>query len=80
MKQPSRLPTRLLEEVRRTAEHGRTTLRALVETGLRREIQSRSGRTAYRLADLSFGEGGMAPEFEYGGWDVMRNEIYGMRN
>ena len=70
----------LLEEARRTAEAGRTTLRALVEAGLRREIERRSRRTAYRLADLSFGEGGMAPEFERGGWDAMRSEIYGMRN
>jgi len=67
----------LLREARELAEKEGTTLRALVEDGLRRALADRRGRKKlYRLRDASVPGGeGLAPGLE-GNWAKMRALIY----
>ncbi|MEI8320065.1 MAG: type II toxin-antitoxin system VapB family antitoxin [Planctomycetia bacterium] len=67
----------LLEEARAIAARDQTTLRALVQEGLRRVIdERRSRREPFRLRDVSPGSGGFQPEFADGNWHQVRDEIY----
>ena len=64
----------LLEAKRRAARDG-TTLRALVEEGLRTVLGAR--RTAsFSLRDASVGGHGLSEEFRGGGWERIRETIY----
>jgi hypothetical protein len=66
----------LLRAARKIAARERTTLRALVEQGLRHIIAEKSRRPAFQLRDASFGGRGLNPEFADAGWDRMRDLIY----
>ncbi|MDQ5857656.1 MAG: type II toxin-antitoxin system VapB family antitoxin [Acidobacteriota bacterium] len=61
MKTTVEIPDAVLDEARGIAASEGTTLRALIETGLRKEIQERKRRDAYtytrRLTDLYIAEG-----------------------
>jgi Arc/MetJ family transcription regulator len=59
----------------RAAKDG-TTLRALVELGLRRVLEDRQSAEPFRLRPVTFGGGGLTPEFRDGGWDKLRDAIY----
>ena len=77
MKTTIELADALLEEARRVARREGTTLRALVEQGLRQAIAQRQRRTApFRLRDASFGRGGLRPELEGASWDRLRELAY----
>jgi hypothetical protein len=58
----------LLREARKVAARERTTLRALVEEGLRQVLNNRKKRRQFRLRDASFGSGGLRPELQDSGW------------
>lgn len=67
----------LLEEAKEVARAEGTTLRALVEEGLRIALKERcqpGGRPA--LGRSSYGTGWLRPAFRDGGWDAIRDEIY----
>jgi hypothetical protein len=67
----------LLEDARRLAEREGTTLRALVETGLRRVLAERRGKAgAFRLRDARFTGEGLQPGVASGSWDQVRDAIY----
>jgi hypothetical protein len=67
----------VLEETRRIAADERTTLRALVEEGLRSVIASRPGGRRFRLRDAAFhGGNGLRREFAEGGFERVRDTIY----
>jgi uncharacterized membrane protein len=66
----------LLDDARRTAERRGVTLRTLVEEGLRMVVKAERQRPAFRLRDGSFGGTGIAPDFEEGGWERVRDAIY----
>ena len=66
----------LLIEARELANRENTTLRALIEAGLRKELELRGTRNRFRLRDASVDGKGMAPEFLAGGWPAIRDEIY----
>lgn len=53
-----------------------TTLRALIEQGLRNALREERGSTVFKLRDASVGGKGLQPEFEKGGWPRIRDEIY----
>ena len=60
----------------RAAEHGET-LRALVERGLRRELEDLERKEGgYVLRDASVGGGEINPEFLPWHWDKVRDLIY----
>ncbi|MFL5262469.1 MAG: type II toxin-antitoxin system VapB family antitoxin [Anaeromyxobacteraceae bacterium] len=66
----------LLREARRAAERDGTTLRALVEEGLRHALRDRSAAQAYTLPDCSFRGKGLHPDAEGAGWDRIRELAY----
>lgn len=77
MKTTIDIPAPLLEEARRAADRDGTTLKALVETGLRRMLAERRGKTApFRLRDASFRGEGLQPGVATGSWEAIRDAIY----
>jgi len=64
----------LLAAKERAARDG-TTLRALVEEGLRSVLGSRR-TTSFRLRDASVRGDGLSEEFRGAGWDRIRATIY----
>lgn len=69
----------LLERARLQARRSGSTLRALVEEGLRRVLEDRPARSAYRLPDRSVGVRGGRNPLENLSWHELRDEIYGGR-
>jgi len=77
MKTTVDISTPLLEEARRAADREGTTLKALVESGLRRVLAERRGqRVPFRLRDASFRGEGLQPGFAAGSWEAIRDAIY----
>lgn len=70
------LPADLLAEAKTLAARERTTLRALVELGLRAVVHPRPATGAFQLADASVDGDGLTPEFQGAGWDRIRDAIY----
>jgi hypothetical protein len=76
------IPANLLSEAKEVAARDGTTLRALVESGLRTVIdRRRRGREArFRLRDASVGGNGLQPEFRGADWDRIRDAAYDGRS
>lgn len=70
------LPDDLLLEAKAWAARERTTLRGLVERGLRATLSRRSGAGRFRLRDGSVGGVGLRPEFHGAGWEQIRDAAY----
>lgn len=70
------IPDALLEDAKRVATHEGTTLRALVESGLRRELDERTSPRPFTLRVVTVDGNGMRPEFRDGGWEAIRDAIY----
>lgn len=66
----------LLRDARKIAVRERTTLRALVEQGLREVVASKKRRTVFRLKPVTFRGHGLQPELREGGWERIRSLIY----
>ncbi len=68
----------LLRDARRIAAREGTTLRALVEQGLRQIVTAKKKqRAGFRLRDVSFTGRGLRPELRDAGWERIRDLIYG---
>ena len=66
----------LLGEARKVAAREGTTVRALVEEGLRKALESRrSGISSFRLRLVTFRGDGLLSRAE-GGWERLREMIY----
>ena len=76
MKTTMELPDRLLDEARRVARRDHTTVRALVEQGLRRVIEDRRRQPAFALPVRSVDGQGMNPDLAAQGWDAIRDLTY----
>jgi Bacterial antitoxin of type II TA system, VapB len=77
MKTTIELSDAALEEAKRVAKREGTSLRALVEEGLRRALaERRSRRSGFRLRAASFKGEGLSPEFEGESWPAVRDAIY----
>lgn len=77
MKTTVELSDAALAEAKRVAARDGTSLRALLEEGLRRVLADRRRRdSAFRLRDASFKGEGLSPEFEGRSWPAVRDEIY----
>jgi len=79
MKTTIDLPEPLLREAQELARAEGTSLRALVEDGLRAILARRRAAERFRLPDASVDGRGLRPEFADAGWDEMRAAIYGDR-
>jgi len=79
MKTTIDLPDSLMVEAKRVAAESSTTVKALVETGLRKELHARAHSKAFRLRDASFRGKGLRPETADLSWDQIRELSYGER-
>lgn len=67
------LPEDLADEARRCAAQHGTTLRSLIEEGLRRELERRSATPEWTpRADLAFGSGGLTEAAAVLSWADIR--------
>lgn len=76
MKTTVEIPDALLRAARKVAAEEDTTVRALIEEGLRRALEQRQAGSRFRLRDASFGEGGLHPDIREGSWERIRDLIY----
>jgi len=76
MKTTVEISDALLEAARQVATRERTTVRSLIEEGLRQVVGSRKSRTTYRLRDASVPGKGLSPDLDGKGWDAIRDRIY----
>ena len=67
----------ILDEARKVAAREGTTVRALIEAGLRKEVQQRRrGGGRFRLRRASFKGRGLRPELQGASWDRIRDLAY----
>jgi hypothetical protein len=66
----------LLSAAKKLAAEERTTLRALIEEGLRRVIERRQRQGTFKLRRASFRGRGLQPEIAEGQWERIRALIY----
>lgn len=70
----------LLNDARKLAAREGTTLRALVEQGLRQVVsEKKKAKRPFKLRDASFGGKGLTPEAAELGWDKIRELSYERR-
>ncbi len=72
MKTTVEIDDALLVRARKLATERSTTLRHLIEEGLRHVVDAKPQKP-FKLRDGSFGRGGMVRDF---GWNKMLDEIY----
>ncbi len=70
------LPDELLEQVRSVARREGTTLRGLVEEGLRRCLEARRRRGRRQLDFPTYGGTGLTTEFQGAPWSRVGDEVY----
>jgi hypothetical protein len=66
----------LLKEAKRTASREGTTVRALVEQGLRQILAQRRAGGAFKLRRASFKGKGLQPDVADASWDRLREMAY----
>lgn len=67
----------ILEESRRIAQRDKTTLRELVQEGLRRVLEERRVSVPpFQMKTLPTAGGGFQPNFADGDWSRIRDEAY----
>lgn len=76
MKTTIEIQDELFERGKALARRENSTLRALVEEGLRLAIQARTRRPNRSFAVQAFQGDGLTPEFEGAGWEKIRDEIH----
>ena len=66
----------LLREARKIAMRERTTLRELVEQGLRRIVAEKQRKPAFQLRKASFKGRGLRPKLQNADWQCIRDMAY----
>jgi hypothetical protein len=66
----------LLDEAKRVASREETTLRVLIEEGLRRALSERKRPRKFRLRRASFKGKGLQPGIAAGDWNRVRELVY----
>ena len=77
MKTTVNLPDELLREAQELARREGTTLRQLIETGLRAVFKDVSREAGFTLTDASVDGHGLQPGFSDATWEQIRDTIYG---
>jgi hypothetical protein len=75
MKTTIEISDAILERAKAVAAEEGTTVRALVEDGLRQVLRARRARQ-FRLRDASVGGNGLTREFRDAEWDKVRDAAY----
>jgi hypothetical protein len=76
MKTTVEISEALLNEARELATKERTTLRVLIEEGLRRVTTERRRRKPFKLRDVSFQGKGLQPPLAGASWQQIRDAAY----
>jgi len=76
MKTTVEIPDSLLQEARKLAEKEGSSIRVLVEEGLRQVILERKKGKKFHLRDLSFKGKGIQSDINEGSWEKIRELIY----
>jgi len=76
MKTTIEIADALLAEAKQVAVDEHTTIRALVEEGLRRVLDERRERKPFQLRDGSVAGRGLRRELRGAGWEKIRDAIY----
>lgn len=76
MKTTVEISDALAKEAKALARREKTTLRALIETGLRQLLRERRRTDAFQLRDASFEGRGLQPEFRDADWQRLRDAAY----
>lgn len=76
MKTTVEIADALLHEARRAAGRERTTVRALIEEGLRRVLRDRGRQKPFALRRATFKGRGLHSEVAGAGWERLRDVIY----
>lgn len=76
MKTTVEIPDALLEEARRLASREGTTVRALVEEGLRRIVSERRQSRGFKLRKATFKGEGLQPGVAGATWERIREMAY----
>ncbi|HEV2720496.1 MAG TPA: type II toxin-antitoxin system VapB family antitoxin [Thermoanaerobaculia bacterium] len=76
MKTTLEMPDSLLDEAKRVAANEETTLRALMEEGLRRVLAERKQRRKFHLRRATFKGKGLQPGIAEGDWERIRDLAY----
>jgi hypothetical protein len=76
MKTTFDLPEPLLREAKRRAAETGTTVKALVEEGLRRAVEERGRAKRYRLRRVTYRGRGLRRELAGAPWETLRDLAY----
>ena len=76
MKTTIEIPDPVLAQARRLAEQRGTTLRALVEEGLRKVVAESRQHKGFRLRKASFKGKGLQGQAAGRGWEILREMAY----
>jgi hypothetical protein len=76
MKTTIHIPDSLFEEARRLANRENTTLKSLVEQGLRRVIAEHKRSGPFRLREVAFKGQGLDPRLAGASWEQIRELGY----
>lgn len=76
MKTTIHIPDSLMKEARKLANKERTTLKSLVEEGLRRVISDHRKRGKFKLRKATFRGKGLQPQLKDATWDRIRDLSY----
>ncbi len=76
MKTTIQIPDSVFEEARKLAARDRTTLKSLVEEGLRRIIAERRQTAAFRLRKTTFKGNGLQAHLAGASWEQIRELTY----
>jgi hypothetical protein len=79
MKTTVHIPDSLLREARKIANQEGTTIKALIEEGLRRTIDDRKRSRRFRLRRATFKGNGLQPAAAGASWEKIREMSYGGR-
>lgn len=76
MKTTVEIADSLLASARRLAAREGTSIRALIEEGLRKVLDKRERRGGFALRRVTFGGSGLSPELSPADWDAIRDRAY----
>lgn len=76
MKTTIHIPDSLFKEARQVAQEEQTTLKALVEMGLRKVISERKQSQNYKFRRATFKGRGLQPHIAGASWDKLRDISY----
>ena len=76
MKTTVEIPDSLLDQAKHMAAKEHSTVRALIEEGLRRVLAERRSAKPFKLRKASFKGRGLHPDMANASWEQIRDAIY----